>query len=908
MTKARTLLNVKKNYYLRSFLWALGLAFLIFLPWMIYNYGYFFFYGDFNVQQIPFYQMIHDSVRNGNIGWSYTTDLGANIIGSYSFYMMGSPFFWITMLFPSEAVPYLMAPLLMIKMALASLGAYTYLRRYVKNQNYAVFGALLYAFSGFGVYNIFFNHFHEAMLIFPFMLAAVDAFIYEQRKGVLAFTIFAACFMNYYFFTGQAAFIFIYWFFRMRTGSFRLTIKEFIRFVVEVLLGFLATAIILFPSILSVLQNSRVNSSPSGWGAVVYSSEQRYVHILEAFFFPPDMPAYANFTPDSGAKWASVAGWLPLFSMVGVFSFYKIKTHKWLRILIPVLFVMAFVPIFNSMFQLMNSSYYARWFYMLTLMLSLATVLCLDHEETNFKPGLKLTFIITAVITLLIGVMPNTSTDTNGQTVTTYGIEKYPDRFWVWVAIAFVGLIGLAVVLCFRKREKAFIRAVSIALSILIAGYGNVMIGVGVLNASYQRDYIIDNGIKNRGAFDDLEDLHEVRSDFYDEMDNMGMYWQIPTIQAFQSIVPGSVMEFYKSVGVERSVGSRPKTEVYAIRSLLACKYLFDNNKDSKKFAVSKTYNLMPGWEFLEKKNNYSVYVNQYYIPYGFTYDTYVSQKEYDDCTEANRSKLMLKSIVLSDKQIEKYGDFLEHDSKLSEYNYTQTEYFDDCNARKELVCSSVKFENNLITAEIETGDSPELVCFAIPYEGGWSAEVNGEQAEIEKVNVGLMAVKVAGNSHSTIRFTYHTPGLALGAAVSCGAVVLFIAYMILWKVPSKRRKDGLYLVDDDAPESEADRENFVIATNDVTVDNDQDSISVEHSGITEDLALMEDEEGEIEAMAGDLPEEEYPEIAGDADEPELFKAPETPETTIPDPVSDGAQEIRMMSVRPIDESDQDES
>ena len=85
MVNLRSLRNMKKNYCLQTFLWGLGLSFLFFLPWIIYNHGYFFFYGDFNVQQIPFYQMIHDSVQSGNIGWSYTTDLGANIIGSYSF-------------------------------------------------------------------------------------------------------------------------------------------------------------------------------------------------------------------------------------------------------------------------------------------------------------------------------------------------------------------------------------------------------------------------------------------------------------------------------------------------------------------------------------------------------------------------------------------------------------------------------------------------------------------------------------------------------------------------------------------------------------------------------------------------------------------------------------------------------
>ena len=43
MSKHGTPLGVqKKNYYLRAFLWGLCLATLIFLPWMIFNKGYFF--------------------------------------------------------------------------------------------------------------------------------------------------------------------------------------------------------------------------------------------------------------------------------------------------------------------------------------------------------------------------------------------------------------------------------------------------------------------------------------------------------------------------------------------------------------------------------------------------------------------------------------------------------------------------------------------------------------------------------------------------------------------------------------------------------------------------------------------------------------------------------------------------
>ena len=93
----RTFRHKTKHWY---FVWgipaillaqiALAAAFLLFLPFLIWDRGYFIFYGDFNVQQISFYRMAHDAIRSGNTAWSWTTDLGANFVGSYSFYLLGA--------------------------------------------------------------------------------------------------------------------------------------------------------------------------------------------------------------------------------------------------------------------------------------------------------------------------------------------------------------------------------------------------------------------------------------------------------------------------------------------------------------------------------------------------------------------------------------------------------------------------------------------------------------------------------------------------------------------------------------------------------------------------------------------------------------------------------------------------
>ena len=57
----------QKLFGLRVFLISIITATALFLPFIIMGGGVFYYYGDFNVQEIPFYQLVHDAVRNGDI-------------------------------------------------------------------------------------------------------------------------------------------------------------------------------------------------------------------------------------------------------------------------------------------------------------------------------------------------------------------------------------------------------------------------------------------------------------------------------------------------------------------------------------------------------------------------------------------------------------------------------------------------------------------------------------------------------------------------------------------------------------------------------------------------------------------------------------------------------------------------
>lgn len=54
----------------------------------------------------------------------------------------------------------------------------------------------------------------------------------------------------------------------------------------------------------------------------------------------------------------------------------------------------------------------------------------------------------------------------------------------------------------------------------------------------------------------------------------------------------------------------------------------------------------------------------------GFTYDQYITQTTFDDTTKEERDRLLLEGILLSEEQIEKYGQY------FTELSYGDVPYF----------------------------------------------------------------------------------------------------------------------------------------------------------------------------------------------------------------------------------------
>lgn len=766
--------NMGKEKYLLAFILGFASLLISVIPIIIADGGYFIYYGDYNSQQIPFYILANNAVRNGQFGWNWFTDLGSDLIGSYAFYLIGSPFFWLSVILPKSLITLSMPVLLSLKHGMATLTAYAFIRRFVRNKNSALIGGLLYAFSGFQIFNIFFNHFQDVTAFFPLMLIAMEEHINNNRKGVFALTVGFMAILNYFFFTGQAVFLIIYFLFRMKCPDFKVNWKKFGTLFFEAIIGVMLASFILIPSAISILENYRVSERLYGLDLVAYNEKTRIPRIIQSFFMPVDVPARPNLFNSSNAKWASIGGYFPLFSMVGVIAFMQKNKKHWAVRLLILCIVCAFIPVLNSAFYMLNASYYARWFYMPILIMAMMTAHSLDDEEADFSLGIKICGIMLGAFAV-ISCLPK---KVDGE-VKFFQITRDLGYFWITLGTAVLFLVFTFILWTRKKTNLPFIEsALSLATASCIAC---TMIAViyGANTPSTAKEFINASIKGTDSVYENVSDDNFFRVDMSENYDNYPMSWGLPSMRAFQSVVSPSIMEFYDKIDVARDVASRPETDHYTLRGLFSVKYYYQKNDEYKK--DDKTIDIteeLPGFEMVDSNEYFDIYENTLYIPMGFGYDSYITEESADSYGERTSERALLSALILTDEQAEKYSNILTEKNDNEVYGLNKTDYRLLCEEKQQNASSSFKYDSYGFTSEI-TLDKSQLVFFSVPYSKGWSAEVNGEPVDIEKVSYGFMAVK-ADAGENTIVFKYRTPGLYEGFIIAVAGALILAVYLFI--------------------------------------------------------------------------------------------------------------------------------
>ena len=136
------------------------------------------------------------------------------------------------------------------------------------------------------------------------------------------------------------------------------------------------------------------------------------------------------------------------------------------------------------------------------------------------------------------------------------------------------------------------------------------------------------------------------------------------------------------------------------------------------------------------------------------------------------RANLLIGAVVLTDEVAAVYGKFLSilPDGRREELYYES--YVQDCRERRATAASVFQMNNSGFHAEI-TLEKENLVFFSVPYDDGFTAYVNGQEADIVEVDEGLMAVLCPAGENS-IDFVYQPDGIRLSRPLTFGGIGVF--------------------------------------------------------------------------------------------------------------------------------------
>lgn len=720
----------KHKYEILAFLLSFLVGCLMFLPITILEKGLFFIGSDFNLQQMIFGEVMNYSLKEGSYLWTWFNDLGSDFIGAFSFYNLFSPFNVFTYLFPARWYPYLCSFLTIVKFGVGGLTSYLFLKRYVKNKKLVLLGSLLYSFSGFQFTNMLF-HYYDSVVLFPLLLYALDNLVYDNRKGYFALTVSLLAFTNWFMFIGEVVFVVIYYIVKVVCKSYVFDLKKFFNILLEGVLGTLLASVVLVPSLFFTISNPRISNSFTLSSSLKYSSLINYIEIFRAFFFPSEVMTPRAYLDT--ANYASVDLYLPFVGSVLAISYSISKKKSWISILMFTCIFFMLVPILNSSFFLFTTSYYARWFYMPTLVLALLSIKCIE-ENISIKSGTIISFLSLGVMILSYFVLKYRYPE----------VEYIHDIKYLIMMISFMIINLVILILIYKSKNK--LKYLFIFIILFVGIWSNYSIYKYRCNSlEYNKRYYNYIHSYKEIKFDDLVRTNSFTGCF----SNQGIIFKNGNLLSFNTNMEGSAFEFYNSVDYQRLVSTSilvdsPLNQFLSVKYFISCT---DEEKDD--------------YKLYKDTKNYKIYLNDNYKEMGFVFNKYISNKEFLEKSTEEKYNIINSMIILDDEQITKYKDYYNGDVKVNSNKF--------------------KFINNGFISDIDVSKDT-LVLYSVPYDKGWKAFNNGREVEIEKVDNGMMAIKI-NKGMNNVKFTYYPRGLKLGLWLS---IVSYIG-LLIYCIKSKR-------------------------------------------------------------------------------------------------------------------------
>lgn len=552
--------------------------------------------------------------------WTTQIGMGADVLTTMHFYGLGDPIVLLSMFFGGDSVEVFYAGAIFLRLYLAGLFCVRFFRVCGVGSSGAIVGALLYAFSGFGVNpGIFHPFFAIPLVLLPLLLTGVELAYTRRRYRLFVLAVFLSAISNLYFFYMLAIFTAVYALLRYFGVSSKPSVRELLGYAAK----FLGAAIlaccfagpILIPNVMAILSSARFS-----------------VVRDRMLFYPSE---YYKQIPG-----ALIADYHPYYLFIAVPSVCILLTllmistshrrYRGEKLLLLLMFAIVLLPA-GGAFLNGNSYSTNRWTWAFVLTLSWCTVKSLhDLDDLNWKQlltgvGLMIGYSVLCII--LNGF--------SGE------IIRIP------LIILWLGSV-LALLLKALNRMKLLRLSLGILIvaSLLLNNYnlfhasrGNLAsqyVEAGTLYGSHHPFYLVDLGER-----DDAAQVRVEQSRTRDHVNDAMLNGVNGTSYYFSNIDPGTA-SFQRSQWLINSVGQR--YDGLDLRSYLL------SALGIKYFAVSpNAASIRPfGYDQLIGESEEAlVYTSSFALPLAYVYDSVLHESEAAEVLQ--RQQALLQCALIPD-------------------------------------------------------------------------------------------------------------------------------------------------------------------------------------------------------------------------------------------------------------------
>lgn len=716
-----------------------------------------------------------------SLDWSFAQGMGQNLFPL----SIGDWFSNFLTYFDKSKIPYGIAYMEIIKIFLTAFVFYKFLKE-LKLSNYScLLFSFLFSFSGFiilgGCWTIF-----SAEALY----AAIILFGFERwlNYGKFAWLVIGITFMAFL----QPFFLFMYSILLAAYATVRYydvkekDNKQFLIFVAKTIglsiVAILISSYQLFADLLQYTESPRVGGEASLFARL--KSQPMFGLADDVLRFTT---VFRSFGSDMLGTGNNFKGWqnyleAPLFycgivclvTFPQFFSFLSKRQKYFYSILtfafcLPVLF-----PYFRYAFWAFSGDYFRTFSLVITFLMILFSARAISQIEQQGKIN-KLVLGITVLFLLFLLYTPNaqfkSAINLNLRSVVTILILVYASL-----------LLGLTQKTKIKHISKM---ALLIICIIELASFSNITVN--------KRDVITKQVLNDKIGYNDytvesVAYLKQVDKSFYrinkDYSSGLAIHSSIndAKVQGFYgtpSYFSFNQKNYIKFLGDLNVIDVKDENSTRWAKGLADRPMLF--SLASGKYWLSKrTDNALAsmGFDSINKFGDVKVYKNKYALPFGFTYDKGIGEDEFKKLSPTQKDFCLLRACVIGNEDKSTFASIKPFNVSDTIVPITFDNYLVNVNELKKDNFSITKFSENNIVGNVNTADS-KILFFSIPFDKGWKATLNGQDAKLFRLNCGLTGLLTQkGNNSVELSFTPRFK--KLGTLISLISFAIFIGLLAL--------------------------------------------------------------------------------------------------------------------------------